>query len=386
MTDVLKNSFRKQTRSVALLIASLVFCNKLDDALAVPKLHPLSSSTLTTAQRKSTAAAGGSRKRKSRQQPDGEPDLSLTERVDKAALLFVRDNIELLVAEERTKFLNYAATMLGATGETAAAAAAAGDTCEQRVDYRAKEHGFGRLYPHTVCLQGLSRRLRSTLAAPLYVDIDASNAHPVVLVAIAHENGWRVPCLEHYIANREQVLASTGLPRWIAKQLMLQQTYGGSVRNFLKEKIDSERYLDGTVEQWMRRIPHFVYQYGQEIRSIAANVRGIDPEIYQVAAAKKKGNIAASALSLLVQTRETEAILCAVETIRTRGWEVGVLVHDGFMVYRRDAAAERLTVSPGLLSLLRMRVKERCGLDIYFETKDFEPTLRETIAPLATSN
>lgn len=378
MTDVLKNSFRKQTRSVALLIASLVFCNKLDDALAVPRLC-LPSSTSSTAQRKPTAA-GGSRKRKTRQQPDGEPDLSLTERVDKAALLFVRNNIELLVAEERTKFLNYAATMLGATGETDA-----GDTCEQRVDYRAKEHGFGRLYPHTVCLQGLSRRLRSTLAAPLYVDIDASNAHPVVLVAIAHENGWRVPCLEHYIANREQVLASTGLPRWIAKQLMLQQTYGGSVRNFLKEKIDSERYLDGTVEQWMRRIPHFVYQYGQEIRSIAANVRGIDPEIYQVAAAKKKGNIAASALSLLVQTRETEAILCAVETIRTRGWEVGVLVHDGFMVYRRDAV-ERLTVSPGLLSLLRMRVKERCGLDIYFETKDFEPTLRETIAPLATSN
>ena len=33
------------------------------------------------------------------------------------------------------------------------------------------------------------------------------------------------------------------------------------------------------------------------------------------------------------------------------------------------------------VNLLRVRVKERCGLEIHFETKEFEPTLRENAVP-----
>ena len=365
MTDVLKNSFRKQTRNCSILIVSTI----LGDNMVADEVDFSPASTASTSTEPKSRRLPVARKRD--REDESEAPITLLERVDEAALEFMRQNVELLVKEERTKFLRYAETMLA-------------ESCALRIGYRLKEHGYGRYYPDVVSMQGLSRRLRSTLATPLYEDIDASNAHPVVLAAISNERNWYTPCLDYYIAHREDVLASTGLPRSMAKQLMLQQTYGGSVRNFLIDKIENDKYLAGSVAKWMGRIPRFVYEYGQEIRQIANQVRLVDPAIYQVALSRKKDNVAASALSLLVQTRETAAIMCAMETMRGRGWEIGVLVHDGFMVYKREA--EGLTITPGLLNLLRQRVKEKCGLTIHFETKEFEPTFKEKVVPVELPN
>jgi hypothetical protein len=65
--------------------------------------------------------------------------------------------------------------------------------------------------------------------------------------------------------------------------------------------------------------------------------------------------------------------MAAVEFMQFRGWELGVLVHDGFMVYKRPDAK----INQALLNGVKMKVKEKCHLSIDFEIKEFETPYRE---------
>lgn len=340
MTSCCCNSFDHAWRAMAQAISNLI-------------VGPASTATQTK-EKFSIKKTSTSSKKRSHEEND--VSITVSERVDVAALQLVLANIEWLVPEERTKFRNYATTLLTNNGG-------------QTVVYYIPSHGFGRLYPEAVCLQGFSRRLRSTLSHNLFWDIDANNSHPVVLEAIAMENGWQTPCLSHYIKNRELVLESSQLPRNLAKKLMLLLMYGGNPVNFLREEVAAGT-LVGSVEEWQSRIPQFIYKYGAELRHLAGLVQEAYPEVCDVIKAKKKTNVAASAMSLLVQTRETEAIMAAVEFIQFRGWELGVLMHDGFMVYKRED--EGMKITPGLLNGIKMKVLEKCGVRIDFELKEFE--------------
>jgi hypothetical protein len=208
------------------------------------------------------------------------------------------------------------------------------------------------------------------LARNLYWDIDASNSHPVVLHAIAYENGWDCDCLYYYIKNREEVLSSIPLPRWLAKRVMLVKLYSGGVQSLLEKMIDDGE-ITGTVNEYLRHIPPFVYAYGEEVSAMSSKVARVYPELAKAAtdsAVKPDANINARVLSILAQTRETEAVMAAMEFMEFRGWQVGVLVHDGFMVYKRSDAL----INQALLNAIKMKVKEKCHLSIDFEVKEFE--------------
>ena len=300
----------------------------------------------------------GLARKRTRQNEEG-VNITVVERVDLRALKFMVEHVDLLVKEERTKFLRYAHPLLAANGA-------------HEVTYRLLDYGYGRLYPNVTCLQGFSKQLRSTLVRDLMVDIDGSNMHPAVLLGIANENGWPCEALRHYLANREQILARIPLERKLAKQLMLMQMYGGLVRNFIKAQL-AEKVLVGRLEEWMPRIPHFVHQFGAEVRQMAERVPAAYPEVCDAAAeggAKRTSNKQARALSILVQTREIEAVMAAIEYMQRRGWEVGIVIHDGFTVYRRDA--EALFINKLLLNGIKQTVKDRCNLEIDFEVKEFE--------------
>lgn len=310
--------------------------------------------------KKSMKIIRGAAVKKRKNDSDHDIRVTVIERVDLDALKFLMANITLVKPDQRTKFLNYAHPVLAANGE-------------QQVNYYIPSYGFGRHYPDVVCLQGLDKRVRSTLARNLYWDIDVSNAHPVVLHAIAAENGWPCHCLRDYIANREELLNSIPFPRKLAKQLMLQQMYGGVVRNFIQQQLEKKTIV-GNANDWMKRMPQFVFNYGAEVRNMSKFIADAYPDIAEAAKqsteTKKSKNLSARTLSILVQTRETEAVMVAIEFMQKRGWTLGVMMHDGFMVYKRDA--EKLVVNQLLLNALRQMVKEKCHLEIDFELKDFE--------------
>ena len=92
---------------------------------------------------------------------------------------------------------------------------------------------FGRLYPKrerggsTPSLQGLKRDVRKALAHDQYTDVDMVNAHPAILSQLFLKLGLACPALERYVAEREAVLAETGLGRDEAKQAFITLMYGG---------------------------------------------------------------------------------------------------------------------------------------------------------------
>jgi hypothetical protein len=282
--------------------------------------------------------------------------VTVTERVDVERLRRMLSMLERLKPEERTRFARYAEKLIQGGGE-------------HEVKYFLKDYRYGRLYPHEDCLQGFKREVRSTLVRDAMIDIDGANMHPTVLMSIARENGWPCEALAHYLANREAVLASIPLERKLAKQLMLSQMYGGLVRNIIRHMIDKGQ-LVGRAEEWSAKVPQFVHRFGAEVRQMASHVPEAFPELNEAAinSAKRDSNLPARALSILVQSREIEATVAAIEFVKKRGWELAVIMHDGFMMYRRaDAKVDR-----AMLNGIRQMVKEKTRMDIDFEVKEFE--------------
>ena len=177
---------------------------------------------------------------------------------------------------------------------------------------------FGRLYPKrerggsTPSLQGLKRDVRKALAHDQYTDVDMVNAHPVILSQLFLKLGLACPALERYVAEREAVLAETGLGRDEAKRAFLTLMYGGE-----------------------RKDPTpFMAEFREEFLTNATAV--LASEAYEryrtLAEAKKPANVLGCGISFVAQDLERQLVCCAIQTLQSKGYEVGTIIHDGFLV------------------------------------------------------
>jgi phage/plasmid-associated DNA primase len=173
---------------------------------------------------------------------------------------------------------------------------------------------FGRLYPKrerggsTPSLQGLKRDVRKALAHDQYTDADMVNAHPVILGQLFLKLGLACPALERYVAEREAVLAETGLGRDEAKRAFITLMYGG-------ERKDPTPFM-------------------AEFLTNATTV--LASEAYEryrtLAEAKKPANVLGGGISFVAQDLERQLVCCAIQTLQSKGYEVGTIIHDGFLV------------------------------------------------------
>ena len=177
---------------------------------------------------------------------------------------------------------------------------------------------FGRLYPKrerggsTPSLQGLKRDVRKALAHDQYTDVDMVNAHPAILSQLFLKLGLACPALERYVAEREAVLAETGLGRDEAKQAFITLMYGGE-----------------------RKDPTpFMAEFREEFLTNATAV--LASEAYAryrtLAEAKKPANVLGCGISFVAQDLERQLVCCAIQTLQSKGYEVGTIIHDGFLV------------------------------------------------------
>ena len=177
---------------------------------------------------------------------------------------------------------------------------------------------FGRLYPKrerggsTPSLQGLKRDVRKALAHDQYTDVDMVNAHPVILSQLFLKLGLACPALERYVDEREAVLAETGLGRDEAKQAFITLMYGGE-----------------------RKDPTpFMAEFREEFLTNATAVLASEAfERYRtLAEAKKPANVLGCGISFVAQDLERQLVCCAIQTLQSKGYEVGTIIHDGFLV------------------------------------------------------
>lgn len=72
----------------------------------------------------------------------------------------------------------------------------------------------GRRFSKGISLQGISRKIRHTIAKDLYYDVDMKNAHPTFCLNLAKTLEFPHPVLEMYINRRDECLA-----KWIGVEV-----------------------------------------------------------------------------------------------------------------------------------------------------------------------
>jgi hypothetical protein len=218
--------------------------------------------------------------------------LNLKETIDFEGLIHILDNIDtIVVPEERVKFKKYANEILN------------NDNGHHRmVRYSKVAHGYGRLYADgALSMQGFSRGVRKYLAGNIYHDIDIENCHPILLAQICERHGWEAHHLNHYNNNREDVLKSIGRDRNEAKKHVLIIMYGGKM---------------GPITEFKKEMDH-----------IADLVNSAYPHI--------PGRDKYSRMSLLLQDIENQLLMEIAAHFTRVGYQIGVYVFDGLMLYKR---------------------------------------------------
>lgn len=219
--------------------------------------------------------------------------VSLRESIKVDALNWILANLEtFVVKEERKKFKKYAKKISGG---------------QMTIEY-SQINGSGRLYAKKAqSLQGFSRHIRSKLADVIYHDIDMENCHPVFLLELCRQNGWETPELRHYVNNREAVLKVVHQDRSKAKLIMLSLMYGSKSNAWVQIPFRNE----------MNRIARLVY------------------DKYPIGAPNPQ-NPYFSRMSLLLQDIEHTVLMEMANFFTREGYEIGVYVFDGMMIYRKD--------------------------------------------------
>ncbi len=102
-----------------------------------------------------------------------------------------------------------------------------------QVEYYKSSKGRGRWLPTgSMSLATMTRKVRHIVANDEWVDIDAVNCHPAILLQLCEKRGLSMPKLAHYCANRNEVIAiimrTLGVDRDLAKKIPLSLINGGT--------------------------------------------------------------------------------------------------------------------------------------------------------------
>ncbi len=224
--------------------------------------------------------------------------LTLRESVNPEQLEWIMVNLDtFVIPQERKKFTNYYLHIK--------------HDHHMVTYYRDNEHGRYQA-TDALSLQGLSKRISTRLARGVYHDIDMENCHPILLLNICREHNWEVPELRYYVENREDALKSTGAPRKDAKTAFITVIYGGFPKIGLTP---------------------FIQRFRNEMRKIAELVFTEYPHVEYK---KKSTNPQFSRLSKLLQHNENECMMEMATYFRMQGYEIGVYMFDGMMIYRKS--------------------------------------------------
>lgn len=270
--------------------------------------------------------------------------VTVVEEVDEQSLrhMLTKDLAFFGTQTTETKFRNYARKMLA-------------HGCSRELLYRQKDHAVGRMHSDGVSLTTINRSLRVPLAGKIYTEVDAANAHPVILLETARRNEWPCSKLKYYVENRESVLQSFPSGREHAKVVVLAILMGGNPLSALATRGVSTK---GMV------IPHFFTSLRREIAHIRSHVFRAHPELHHaIGPAVRSPEI--SCMSFFLQNEELRIMLAAHAFLVANSWTIGAFVYDGLLVKLHNGVGP----SDELLCKLSAHVAAETSYNLTFESK-----------------
>ena len=196
----------------------------------------------------------------------------------------------------------------------------------------ANTRALGRLYPAGASLQYLCKEYRKALVHQEYTDIDIKNAHPSLINQVFKKENIECKMLNEYVENRDKYLEVANKTEWTA---------------LLNNRVPNESASDLEKEYW------------NDIISCATKL--FDRPYYNTYLEKgeKKNptNKIGWAISQLATDKERETVSVAMEKLDSFGYELGTLIHDGFLVCD-------LNVKDGDLREAEKYAEEKTGFSI----------------------
>ena len=217
---------------------------------------------------------------------------------------------------------------------------------------------YGRLFSQNPSLSALPREVRNSLADGRYYDIDMKNCHPTLLSQYCCKNGIRCDILESYVNDRDHFIT----------KICNDNNIG---RDDVKQEILT--IMNGGKGNWqISKVPGtFLHDFKQEIKMIHEHVCRLNPEEFKKVSRRKDFNKEGTMMNIILCKLEHQILMNSVLYMTEQGYNVDVLVFDGFMVRR--------TVQPKLtqdtLIDLQKYIKQKTDYDMEFVEKTMENTI-----------
>ena len=233
------------------------------------------------------------------------------------------------------------------------------DVLHTKYNYSKNLKTYGRLFATSVSLQSMPREIRNALAVGKYYDIDMKNAHPVLLAQYCKKNGIRCDIVDKYVANRDEILEEVSKQNNTtpeeAKFIILSLLNGGVCEDIKGEFIDT---------------------FKNEIKTIHNMMCVINIEEYKKVKSRKEWNKEGTLVNVVICKLEHQLLMNAVFFMRSKGYNVDVLVFDGLMVRKGD-----LVVDEYILEELEKYIKEKTEYDMKFVDKSITNIIDMTKYP-----
>jgi hypothetical protein len=310
--------------------------------------------------------------------------LTLTEHVDLVALRIIRDNFAEFYRRLGSEFwtLDQATHQYRPTDERTAASIlnefykAKLKSPVVTYRYSARMSAGRRFANHS--LQGISRRIRHTIAKDLYYDIDIVNAHPTFLLDLTQQMKFDHPLLREYVQHRDELLQ-----RWIGTQMevSLPNQHGAFVKTTitLSDKDQVKEYVlkvingGGTPHTTCKELNEFHQRQSmfltmfflapqhKHYRDRAYNKsRNKDPTEYD--------NHKGTALNYYLCEVENIVLIHLERFLKRHGIDYGTLCFDGLTVYRSSVDESEFTID-ALTESLSQHATEQMGFELRLKHK-----------------
>jgi hypothetical protein len=203
-------------------------------------------------------------------------------------------------------------------------------------DYHIRADGLGRLYPKLQGYTTLNRSLRGPLGGEKYWYLDMKNAQPSIIVGLnACDDRSKdfCPALDKYCKRREyylkKLMTAFGCCWKTAKCLPLIILFGGSFRTWIGDHESQIKHPNAMLPTIFTDLQR-EYESWQELVFKDIDVSSWDK--------KKKDHM----LSIMLHTIERQAIEHAIKFLTAKGYIVGSVIHDGFLIEKNSGPKPNL--------------------------------------------
>lgn len=207
-------------------------------------------------------------------------------------------------------------------------------------------------------LQGMSRDIRSALAAPYYWDVDFVNAQPAILAQYAQKNGWKCDAIKAYSERREELLSEVcealNCERWYAKEKVIRLVFGAGAGE-----------LEGMPT-------FFVDEFYPELRMIMKN--SWEHNKSKLKWLEKQPNHFGKGMADILQTEERACLLALDRALARKGRSLDVFIHDGGFVHKKD---KETSFPVSLLRELEVEVEKESGYKLLLAVKPLKTSFEK---------